>query len=240
MGVKNIEHYDIQKGPIFMKKFLVLMVSLVLILVEPQITGLSSLQNINTVKSSNEVKLLNTFVKTKNISVKEECTTEAINNENKNEAPTVTNNEDAESEKVINTYFDVPLDEDLQDYIFLLCRDHNIKPELVISMIKKESNFNSSSIGDNGNSYGLMQIQPRWNQSRMESLGCTDLLDPYQNITVGIDLLSELFDTGKSVEWVLMAYNGGTSYANRKEKSGEISNYAYTVLNNSEKITYKM
>lgn len=133
-------------------------------------------------------------------------------------------------------YFDVPLDEELQDYIFELCEEYNIDPALVIAMIEKESNFTASAIGDGGNSLGLMQIQPRWNQDRMDILGCQDLLDPFQNVAVGIDLLAELFDKGNSVEWVLMAYNGGQSYANRKISNGEISTYAQTVLHNSENL----
>lgn len=133
-------------------------------------------------------------------------------------------------------YFDVPLDEELQDYIFELCEEHNIDPALVIAMIEKESNFTASAIGDGGNSLGLMQIQPRWNQDRMDILDCQDLLDPFQNVAVGIDLLAELFDKDNSVEWVLMAYNGGQSYANRKISNGEISNYAQTVLHNSKNL----
>lgn len=141
----------------------------------------------------------------------------------------------AEKIEVIE-YFDVPLDKELQDYIFELCEKHNINPALVIAMIEKESNFTASAIGDGGNSLGLMQIQPRWNQDRMDILGCQDLLDPFQNVAVGIDLLAELFDKGNSVEWVLMAYNGGQSYANRKISNGEISNYAQTVLHNSKNL----
>lgn len=133
-------------------------------------------------------------------------------------------------------YFDVPLDEELQDYIFELCEEHNIEPALVIAMIEKESNYNASAIGDKGNSLGLMQIQPRWNQDRMDILDCQNLLDPFQNVTVGIDLLDELFSKGNSVEWVLMAYNGGQSYANRKISNGEVSTYAKTVLSNSKNL----
>lgn len=133
-------------------------------------------------------------------------------------------------------YFDVPLDEELQDYIFKLCKEYNIEPALVIAMIEKESNYNASAIGDRGNSIGLMQIQPRWNQNRMDILDCQNLLDPFQNVAVGIDLLGELFSKGNSVEWVLMAYNGGQSYANRKISNGEVSTYAKTVLSNSKNL----
>lgn len=127
-------------------------------------------------------------------------------------------------------YYDIPLSKDLQEYIFGLCVNYNIEPELIFAIIKKESNYIASSIGDYGNSYGLMQIQPRWHQARMDSLFCPNLLNPYQNVTVGIDYLGELFDTGNSLEWVLMAYNSGPSTAYKNTASGRVSQYAKTVL----------
>lgn len=127
-------------------------------------------------------------------------------------------------------YLDVPLSTDLQDYIFEVCEANGVDPLLVVAMIENESRYNERAIGDNGRSYGLMQIQPRWHYSRMRELGCTDLLDPYQNITVGVDYISELLSQGKSLEWTLMAYNGGPSYANRKAAAGVVSDYVYRVL----------
>lgn len=154
------------------------------------------------------------------------------------EEPVVEEVEEVEIEEIIEehvveevvTYFDVPLGEDLQDYIFELCEKYGVDPAIVIAMIERESNYKAGALGDRGNSHGLMQIQPRWNQARMNKLNCQNLLDPYQNVTVGVDLLGELFGKGKSVEWVLMAYNGGESYANRKVKAGEVSDYAKYVL----------
>ncbi len=133
-------------------------------------------------------------------------------------------------------YFDIPLDEDLQDHIFMICDGYGIDPAIVVAMIQRESNFVIDIVGDNGNSFGLMQIQPRWHQDRMEKLGCTDLLNPYQNVNVGVNYLSELFEKGKSLEWVLMAYNGGPSYANKKEANGEVSTYAKDVIAESERL----
>lgn len=127
-------------------------------------------------------------------------------------------------------YFDVPLEHKLQDYIFELCEEKCIDPAIIIAMIDKESKFDIDIIGDKGKSYGLMQIQPRWHKERMKELGVTDLLDPYQNVTVGIDILAELLESGKSLEWALMAYNGGHSYANRLESEGRLSTYASTVI----------
>lgn len=135
-----------------------------------------------------------------------------------------------EKKKQTTKYYNVPLSKKLQDHIFKTCKGTKVKPSLVIAIIEHESNYKIKAVGDKGNSLGLMQIQPRWNKERMKRLRCNDLLDPYQNITVGIDVLNEYFKTGRSTEWVLMAYNSGPSYANRKAKNGEVSNYARTVL----------
>lgn len=133
-------------------------------------------------------------------------------------------------------YFDVPLDEALQEHIFTTCEEYGIEPELIIGMIYKESTYNADVIGDGGNSFGLMQIQPKWHKDRMSRLGCEDLLDPYQNVTVGVDLISELLDQRGSVEWALMAYNGGPSYANDMVKAGKVSEYVEIVLGKRDEL----
>ena len=130
----------------------------------------------------------------------------------------------------IKLYYDVPLSDDLQDYIFEVCEGYGVNHLVVLAMIKKESAFNSASVGDNGNSLGLMQIQPRWHQQRMNELGVTDLLDPYQNILVGVDYLADMMAYEKGLEWALMAYNGGPTYANQKAAAGEVNKYAKSVL----------
>lgn len=127
-------------------------------------------------------------------------------------------------------YFDVPLSEDLQDYIFEVCEAYDIDPSIVVAVIWKESTYNASAMGDNGRAYGLMQVQPRWHRERIKRLGVTDLLDPYQNILVGVDYLAELYHNRGSMKWALMAYNGGPDYANRMTKSGSVSGYAKAVL----------
>ena len=126
-------------------------------------------------------------------------------------------------------YFDVPLSYDLQKHIFTVCESRGVDPAMVIAIIQKESRYDASAIGDNGNSLGLMQIQPRWHQARMNKLGCADLLDPYQNVTVGIDILAELQSMSESLDWILMSYNGGYAHANNHISNGTISDYASTV-----------
>ena len=137
-------------------------------------------------------------------------------------------------------YYDVPLSKDLQDHIILLCREYSIEPAIVFAMIDLESNFNPKEVGDGGDSKGLMQVQSKWHQKRMDKLGVTDLFDPYQNVKVGIDYLGEMNEKGKSIEWVLMAYNGGPRYANRKTKEGIVTKYAERVIRDSKLIrTYE-
>lgn len=147
------------------------------------------------------------------------------------------NTEEPTEESIETTeYFDVPLSHELQDFIFAECEKHNIAPAIVISIIEQESNYDPSVIGDDGKSTGLMQIQKKWHEERMDRLGCTDLLNPFENVAVGIDYLGELKEENKSLYWVLMAYNGGRSYANRKADSGIYSEYAIEVVDRAMKL----
>ena len=128
------------------------------------------------------------------------------------------------------TLYDVPLDAQLQFYIIGLCEEHNIDPAIVMAMIWRESRFHADSVGDGGNSFGLMQIQPRWHSGRMKKLGCEDLLDPYQNVVVGIDYLAESIDRyDGNIAKALVAYNQG-SY------KGTVTAYAKAVLDGAERI----
>jgi soluble lytic murein transglycosylase-like protein len=136
-------------------------------------------------------------------------------------------------------YFDVPLSEELQDYIFYLCDRYEVDPKIVIAMIRKESTYNSDCVGDNGAAIGLMQIQPRWHQERMFKLGVVDLYNPYQNVQAGIDYLAEMLDWGDgSITYALTAYNAGPTYAWELEEQGRVSYYARTVLEYADELEY--
>ena len=126
--------------------------------------------------------------------------------------------------------FDVPLDAELQLFIIQACEEHHIEPAIIMAMIQNESSFRANVIGDSGNAFGLMQVWPKWHQERMNRLGVTDLLDPRQNVAVGMDYLFELLDRGNGLEWALMAYAAGPTGAN----SGIGSSYASRILTNSE------
>ena len=125
--------------------------------------------------------------------------------------------------------YDVPLDAELQAHINELCNHYDVDMPLVLAIIGQESGYNPELIGDGGDSIGLMQIQSQWHNARMDKLGVTDLADPYQNVTVGIDLLAELLDSG-NVEWALTAYNAGEAKADFNREVGVTSEYTESVL----------
>ena len=136
--------------------------------------------------------------------------------------------------------FDVPLSEDLQCYIIRLCEQKHIPPEIVIAMIARESDFNASACGDNGYSHGLMQIQPRFWRDLMDRLNCNDLFDPYQNVTVGIEILSDKLNTyGGNIAKALTAYNAGDAGAWNLYFSEGVtaSPYAIAVMSYAENLS---
>jgi soluble lytic murein transglycosylase-like protein len=126
--------------------------------------------------------------------------------------------------------YDVPLSMELQLHIIHTCEAKRIDPAIVVAMAFRESTYNAKAIGDNGESFGLLQIQPYWHSERMERLGCTDLLDPFQNVTVGVDYLAELLDRyDGDMAKALVAYNRG-HYA------GTVTEYAKTILAMAEEL----
>ena len=126
--------------------------------------------------------------------------------------------------------YNVPLDAELQIHIIETAEEYGIDPAIIFAMAYRESAYNPGIMGDGGNSYGLMQIQPRWHSERMERLGCLDLLDPYQNVTVAIDYLAEMLGWyGGDMAKALVAYNQG-SY------TGTITRYAVAVLEIAEEL----
>ena len=66
--------------------------------------------------------------------------------------------------------YDIPLDDELQDYIIETSEERGVDPAIIIAMIKRESQFDIAIIGDRGKAFGLMQIHPRWHSDRMEKL----------------------------------------------------------------------
>ena len=115
------------------------------------------------------------------------------------------------------------LDATMQWAIYDVCDRDNQLFCTVMAIAWKESLYQTDTIGDGGNSIGMMQINTRWKTDRMERLGVTDLTDPVQSAMVAVDLLRELagtFDSGISDTPTLMAYNMGPTGARRAIDAG--------------------
>lgn len=96
----------------------------------------------------------------------------------------------------------------------------DIDPEYVCAIIYHESRFDPTVTNSKTGTRGLTQISPKWHTKRAESLGVTDLYEPYGNILVCFDILNELTQK-HDFEYALNFYAGGYPYANdyRNSKS---------------------
>lgn len=81
----------------------------------------------------------------------------------------------------VKTYYNVPLDMDLQDYIREECIDAGLDMKLVLAIMKVESNFNPKVISSTGD-FGLMQVNKVDFEEVERELGLTNMLDPYQGL----------------------------------------------------------
>lgn len=115
-----------------------------------------------------------------------------------------------------------------KDYIDRTAEAYKLDPKVVKAIIKVESGGNVNAVGDNGNSVGLMQVQPRFNAHRLKQ--GESLLDPQVNVRVGCELLSELIEKYGTLDEALTAYNAGHDTGNR-----EYANRVYEEMKNKKR-----
>jgi hypothetical protein len=117
-------------------------------------------------------------------------------------------------------YFNVPLSEDLQDYIRSLSEEYEVPMELILAIIEVESSFNPNAVSGTDD-YGYMQINSVNFDSLSEELGITNFFDPQQNILCGIYIISQhLKATDGDITKALMRYNNGPTGAKRLWEQG--------------------
>lgn len=114
---------------------------------------------------------------------------------------------------------DVPMDEDLQQFVFYISKANNIDWTLVMAMINHESSFKADAISKT-HDYGMMQINQGNHEWLSKTLGVTDFLDAQQNIRCGIYILHQLFEKHDNTHLVLMSYNMGEGAASRLWSGG--------------------
>lgn len=97
-------------------------------------------------------------------------------------------------------------------------KQYGISPKLLKAIAKVESGEQPGIVGDDGESVGLFQIQPKWHAQRLKE--GESLLDPEVNARIACEILTELMDKYGTLDEVLTAYNrgyddGSRTYANR-------------------------
>lgn len=119
-------------------------------------------------------------------------------------------------------YLDIPLEHDLQKYIYELSSAEEVEFALVIAMIDIESDFDADCISKT-NDYGLMQINKSNHKWLKDAYDITDFLDPVQNVKCGIVMISDYVDKFSTYHQALMAYNMGETRARNLINKGTVS-----------------
>ena len=105
--------------------------------------------------------------------------------------------------------------------------EYGICPELLMALIERESSGHADA--QNGSCKGLCQVSEKWHKDRMERLGVTDIFDPYGNILLAADYLTELGADHLDIAVCIGTYHG--------ESHPEImSNYTEWILERSEEL----
>lgn len=125
---------------------------------------------------------------------------------------------------------DVPMDKELQEFVWILSYAYNVDFPLVMAVINQESSFRTDVVSDSDD-FGLMQINKINHQWLNETLKVSDFLNPYQNVRAGIFILGKLLQKYEEPSKALMAYNLGETGAKTFWDNGIFeTNYTKAIL----------
>lgn len=142
-----------------------------------------------------------------------------------------------EERKVKYVYFDVPLDDQLQEYMQDLCVQYDFPAyDVVVALIEHESSFRQGVISSTDD-YGLMQINRCNHEWLKEELGVRSITDPEDNVRCGIYMLQRLYHKYDNIEMALIAYNRGEGGAARLFREGiYTTDYSAEILDGSTRL----
>lgn len=135
------------------------------------------------------------------------------------------------------TYYNINLSQDLQEYTFIQCIKYDVDPVLALAVMKTESGFNANAVSET-NDYGIMQINACNHRWLSDAFGDIDLLNAKDNIKCGVYMLSKIkYPTN---EHKLMIYNMGSVQAKALwEKGTYTTDYTEKVIDNMKYIQKK-
>lgn len=161
--------------------------------------------------------------------VKVETVTETMTVIEKVEVPVLEERPLPEVEDVF--FFDVPLSQSLQRFIWEVSADENVPVTLVFAMIEHESGFNPEAMSYTDD-FGLMQINKINHEWLAEEYRAADMLNAYQNVFCGIKIIAhylEKFDG--NFHRALMSYNlGGYGAMKAWENGIESTSYSESIV----------
>lgn len=135
------------------------------------------------------------------------------------------------------TYYDISLSIELQEYTFIQCIKYDVDPVLALAVMKTESGFNADAVSQT-NDYGIMQINECNHKWLSDAFGDINLLNAKDNIKCGVYMLSKIKYPTR--EQKLMAYNMGSVQAKALwEKGTYTTDYTEKVIDNMKYIQKK-
>ena len=96
----------------------------------------------------------------------------------------------------------------VQVFTFCLCKGNNIRYSLVLALIEAESGYHYDAVSA-ANDIGYMQVNYKWHMDKMEGMKEKALYNPYVNIRIGIEYLSELQEIFSTEAGMLTGYKYG-------------------------------
>lgn len=133
---------------------------------------------------------------------------------------------------------DIPLALDLQFHTFLVCQRFEADYDLVLAIMRAESDYqvNAVNIHGKGKDYGIMQI----NEVHLEDFykeGYTDIFNPYQNIEFAVKFLMSNTDIAEDEHQLVMAYHFGRQGMREIVKKGyRTTEYSRKVMEYREEL----
>ena len=120
--------------------------------------------------------------------------------------------EDVPTEETSFSGYDfIPLSADMQVQIYAICEEYEISYDLIMAVIKTESEF-QWLIGDDGQAIGYMQIWPKWWQKTADAVGL-NINEPLDNVHLGIIILTDALDDNcGDLNKALKQYNSGNPH----------------------------